>query len=501
MREMMKNKEKWNIVIIFILLFVSYAIVIESPLNHFSKGGNVTDTDSGVFRYIAYAMQRGALPYVDSFDHKGPLIYLLNYFANFIHPWYGIWFVELCFMFISISFMYKIIRLNCNKVVSIGVLLLATTLLFEFFQEGNYTEEYAMAFISVSLYIFLDYFLNDYITRFRLIVCGFSCASVLMLRANMLSVWIVFCVAVIVRCIYEKKQKELVKFTSWFLVGVIAVVLPISIWLISEGAFGEFVQCYLSFNMRYSFPMDSCGRASMLSQRIRAVFEFANNKFIIISISVMIYTAVKKKTLVNISYIVYIFINLILTAMSGRTFGHYAMTLVPMVVFPLSIIGGLCKNDNESSGIIKIYLALCVFSITTIPLWIERTNDILLKFELRNTDHASVTMTDICNVIQTNSTKEDKITVYGNWDIVYVVADRMSASKYSYQFPIGTIDEQIMDDYFAELEKVVPKIIVIQDGYLDENIENFIEEYDYELLWEWSWRGEVEDAAKIYKLN
>ena len=79
MREMMKNKEKWNIVIIVILLFVSYAIVIESPLNHFSKGGNVTDTDSGVFRYIAYAMQRGALPYVDSFDHKGPLIYLLNY--------------------------------------------------------------------------------------------------------------------------------------------------------------------------------------------------------------------------------------------------------------------------------------------------------------------------------------------------------------------------------------------------------------------------------------
>ena len=35
--------------------------------------------DSSVFRYIGTIMHDGCVPYRDSFDHKGPLIFLINY--------------------------------------------------------------------------------------------------------------------------------------------------------------------------------------------------------------------------------------------------------------------------------------------------------------------------------------------------------------------------------------------------------------------------------------
>lgn len=38
-----------------------------------------TDVDSSVFEYIGIVIQHGGVPYVDTFDHKGPLLYLINW--------------------------------------------------------------------------------------------------------------------------------------------------------------------------------------------------------------------------------------------------------------------------------------------------------------------------------------------------------------------------------------------------------------------------------------
>ena len=37
-----------------------------------------TGTDSSVFKTIAMMMEKGYMPYRDSFDHKGPLLYILR---------------------------------------------------------------------------------------------------------------------------------------------------------------------------------------------------------------------------------------------------------------------------------------------------------------------------------------------------------------------------------------------------------------------------------------
>ena len=58
------------------------------------------------------------MPYRDSFDHKGPLLFIINFLGNKISSYRGIWVFELLFMVITIFILYKIARMSCKIVTS-----------------------------------------------------------------------------------------------------------------------------------------------------------------------------------------------------------------------------------------------------------------------------------------------------------------------------------------------------------------------------------------------
>ena len=66
-------------------------------------------TDSSVFRTVAMMMDRGYVPYRDTFDHKGPFIYILNWLGMQISYYRGIWLIEFAALFGTFLYMYKII--------------------------------------------------------------------------------------------------------------------------------------------------------------------------------------------------------------------------------------------------------------------------------------------------------------------------------------------------------------------------------------------------------
>lgn len=70
-----------SIVIVFFI--ITFLFLLKSPL-HIWNGSN-SYTDSSVFKTIALMMDKGCIPYRDSFDHKGPYIYIKLYrISNFI---------------------------------------------------------------------------------------------------------------------------------------------------------------------------------------------------------------------------------------------------------------------------------------------------------------------------------------------------------------------------------------------------------------------------------
>ena len=108
--------------------------------------------DSGVFLYVAQRLSYGEMPYLDNFDHKGPLLYLVDRIALLISPTYGIWIMELIILFISFIIFYKISGLiTNNRLIPLIIVTTAAMFIPEFYNEGNTVELIAMPLISISL--------------------------------------------------------------------------------------------------------------------------------------------------------------------------------------------------------------------------------------------------------------------------------------------------------------------------------------------------------------
>ena len=179
------------------MAFAAFVFLFHSPLHPWI--GSACGTDSSVFQTIALMMKKGYMPYRDSFDHKGPLIYIINYIGKSISNYRGVWVIEYMSLTATMCIFYLIAKIiNKNCIQAIISVFAGESMLFQYFEGGNFTEEYAMLFIAVGICIFLDYMVKGKITRVRLIICGFCFGAVCMLRVNMVVVWIVYCPAVFI---------------------------------------------------------------------------------------------------------------------------------------------------------------------------------------------------------------------------------------------------------------------------------------------------------------
>lgn len=474
------------------LFFITFIFLSISPL-HFWIGGDV-ETDSAVFKTIAMAMNKGYIPYRDSFDHKGPLIYLLNYLGQHISRYKGVWVIEFITLFFTFYIMYKIGCLCCSNLHSAIILLFTSAALFDFYEGGNKVEEFAMPFIALSLYFFLDYLKNCKITVYRLILCGASLSAVCMLRPNMISVWIVFCIAIVVMLCHQKNYIELIRFGLYFLIGFMALALPFILWLAYHNALIAFWDQYIIFNGKY------CGHANLIEIWYTFLF-FLNHKTLLFALLITICLYIKHRDRLFGIYMLYMIVSLLMLSISGRTYLHYNIVTVPALIFPIAALCGLCeqqcKNDTEQAMIFVIMVLL--LTKTLYADWLSPIQDLTKTYQERNIDHFSNKLRTVCRLISENTSDSDKISVYGNWDLVYVMSDRMHATHYSYQSPIGTIVPEIKDHYFAELEIEKPKIIVSRRCDMDNIMESFLIDHEYSLLWseDDSW-GDGAESAVVY---
>ena len=58
---------------------------------------------------------------------------------------------------------------------------------------------------------------------------------------------------------------------------------------------------------------------------------------------------------------------------------------------------------------------------------------------------------NLLNEIDKRTEEGDRISVFGNENIIYVASHRLPAGVYSYQFPIADVDNRIGEKYFADL--------------------------------------------------
>lgn len=442
--------------------------------NDIWRTGN-TGVDSSVFKYVARVILSGGMPYKDAFDHKGPLIYLINVFGMKIATWRGVWVFEFLAILITFYFMYKIARLYVGCGISILILLIASSPLFSYLEGGNLTEEYAMPFIAVSIYIFLDYFVMSHINPFRLAICGSSFGAILLLRPNMCAVWLVMCLGVLIECIWKKELKKLGPFISWFVVGMLILLVPVILWLIVNGAFKAFVEDYILFNMQYS----SDGGQALLANRVNSVVHFLNSGLILFCMSSISYVCYRKKHCFDILYLVYLGVTLLLICLPGRIYGHYGMVLVPALSYPLARMVSVLKEDLPNrivSDLFVIYL-LVAFAASG---WLGGVANVAVEYCGKDKLYFGTGEQEVVNLVVKHSNEDEKIIVLGNWDIIYNLSGRFAASRYSYQVPPLNIDRNRAEEFYKEIQQNKPKVIVLpQNKFAYDWTLKYVEENGY----------------------
>jgi 4-amino-4-deoxy-L-arabinose transferase-like glycosyltransferase len=114
--------------------------------------------DSGVFLYAGWRMLNGEIPYRDFWDHKPPMIYLINAAGLAIgrNSRWGVWLLECCAILIAAWIGLSIgKKLFGSSPAILSMFLWLGTLVFVI-QGGNFTTEYTLPLQFFALWLVYD---------------------------------------------------------------------------------------------------------------------------------------------------------------------------------------------------------------------------------------------------------------------------------------------------------------------------------------------------------
>ena len=132
----------WAAAIAIFLVLAADALIV-APLK-----------DLNVFMYVAQGIPEGELPYVDRWDNKGPLTYLLTLLGTSIGGTPGIWLLGIVFLLGSTWFAFKTAKEAFGLIPSLVSCTLFLVSFAKFADGGGLTEHYAMLFQFLALYLF-----------------------------------------------------------------------------------------------------------------------------------------------------------------------------------------------------------------------------------------------------------------------------------------------------------------------------------------------------------
>lgn len=300
------------------------------------------DYDYAVFKAIGQGWNEGLIPYKDMFDHKGPILYLIQLIGIKLYSGKtGIWILELICSVISFELIYKIgIALRSSKKLIWLTILICYLGLAAYVDGGNTVEEWSLPFQLVSVLLLIKCIYNDGNIKLMAFYLGLCFGAVAMIRINNNCT---ICGIVLGMSIYLSKEKRWKDFASsciTFICGAVCVIVPFIIYFYFNNAIDDFIYCNLTFNLLY--------KAVWVNE-----YGIANMAFRIISLSpCIILTLLSIIGVRMIAFplrVCFIMIGVItfVVFITGASYLHYYIMVIPTIALSMLIVhdkGIVVKN-------------------------------------------------------------------------------------------------------------------------------------------------------------
>lgn len=424
----------------------------------------VPGIDSSVFLYIGKMMHKGLIPYKELFDHKGPLLFFIQYmgFAITSNGFIGVWILELINMLITTYFLVRLARLFSKDTVVCYLSVIFTIVICgaNFYEGGNLTEEYALGCISVSMYIIFKYLKHKVYRWYEVILLGVSMMVVILLRVNMISLWLVFIPIIIIGLIYEKKYRVLWMSIGCFIVGILIVAIPVMSYLLYTDSLNNLILDYLVFNFAY------CKDNGIILKQLSVICYFIKLMYPAILAFIIAFVSNKKNKFMFYNFIFFV-VSLIFSTMSGNKYAHYAMVLLPSLIIPFvyaiphlyNLISKINRIEFKKSYCIKqsgLLIVCFIVVILQVRLCIGTTN-------------MDLTGDPIVRYLKKNTSRNQDVLIMGNLARYYLINDVSTENRFFYQTPPINISDSLYKEFVEELKEKKSDYIIIK-GNFKENI-------------------------------
>lgn len=352
------EKNKKRVVSIIILVVSAVYFSMASVLNPWSV--KLPSLDSAVWLSCTIELLEGKVMYVDMWDHKGPLLFFIHYVGLMLskHSLTGIWILECIFLFITFIGLYQTASLIVdNEFVKIVSVLGCMHGFIKYYMDGDVVEQWALPFLSFSLYFFSKYLKTEQINQREIFFSGVFMAASFLLNGNLISVWIAYIPMLIGIMCKHKNWRHLYTSIILFLSGFMLIIVMTASVLVLQGALDEFIYIYFGFNHSYISDNNPINYYSAVMSLI-----YNDPWFGYVHVGLLISLLHKKKIDWRYSCFLYSFITLIVSNLSGRQYDHYGMQLIPCMIIPISSINikiySWCKDMKEYVVILLMLFAL-----------------------------------------------------------------------------------------------------------------------------------------------
>ena len=209
--------------------------------------------DSIIFQIVGKCWAEGLLPYVGTFENKGPLLFLINALGYMIYPRYGIMLLQIPFMYFSFLFMWRAVELYWSRRATLIIFLFMIFWRALFFIEGNRTEEYSMPFLMAATYFFLRYLKEEknFLPPFVGFIYGLGFGACVLLRTtNGLPI----CCYVLLTTIFLLQAgafKNIWQNFLSFCKGFAVICLPFIIYFAAHGALYDMLYGTILLNIKH----------------------------------------------------------------------------------------------------------------------------------------------------------------------------------------------------------------------------------------------------------
>lgn len=332
--------------------------------------GPCYSSDNSIYIVMGTALANGYRPYLDIFDHKGPLLFVLQWIPQLFGGGFQtitVFIQEVFFLFLSLRMLCTIAR-RYFRIPELFPQIFYLAYLSSLVGEGNLTEEYCNFFILVCISCTLWFFSKPSQSRQSLLLCSCmvgACFNVCFLtRANNALPVAGLIVGIFIFLLISARFSEIGICVGGFLLGTLVILIPVFLWLHANNAVEASIQASIFHNLLYS---ETTSEYSVGRLRALLFGDYGHTALLFAFFSLIgAFACLLRRQYHGMSLAILLSAGCALIAgfISHKYYDHYLILGIPLAVTGNLLFLSLFKDKNKSR-LSVILLVPCIIWLSS----------------------------------------------------------------------------------------------------------------------------------------